>query len=74
MEVLEWHSGDDALGPLFEFEDFSPNSINMLFGIRGVHNNILHKIINSLVELHVHEDGFYHHAMSEIYFHNPFKY
>ena len=72
MEVLEYHSSGDELGPLFDCADGSFNFINMLFGGRGVHNGIFHQLIYSLVGIYVHKDSFYYHTNSGIYFHNPF--
>ena len=40
MDVLEQHSGGDSTGPLFDCTGVSLNFSNVLFGSRGVHNNI----------------------------------
>ena len=59
MEVLERHSGNDASGTIFDCVDGSLDFINMLFGVRGVHNDIFYQLVYSIVELHVHKNSFY---------------
>ena len=54
MEVLERNSDNDATGPIFDCADSYLDLSNMFFGVGGVHNEILHQIIYSLVKLHVH--------------------
>ena len=66
------HNGNDASDPLLDCAYGSINFRNIIFGGGGVHNGILHQIIYSFVELHVHEDSFYYHDASGIDFHNPF--
>ena len=74
MEVLERHSGENAWFTLFDCANGFLNLRKYLFYSRGVHNGSVHKIIYSIVKLHVHEDSLYCNDNSEIYFHKPFKY
>ena len=54
VEVIGQDSGTNASGNLFECADVSFNLSNMLFGRRGVHNDIFHHLIYNLVKLHFH--------------------
>ena len=61
MEVIEWHSGKDASGPLFECAYGSINFINMFFGCGYFNDSIFRQLLYSLVELHAHEGSLYYH-------------
>ena len=64
MEVLERDSGDNASGIILDCEDGSINFRDVFFGCRGLHNGILHRLVYSFVEIHVHEDTLYYHITS----------
>ena len=73
MEVIERHSGNNALGTIFDCAYGYLNFSDMLFGGGGVHKTILYHLIYSVVKIHVHEDSLYYHATSGISFINHFK-
>ena len=73
MEVLEWHSVSDTLGPLFDCKDGYFHFRNMFFSSGGANDDIVHQFIYGIFKLHIYEESLYYHATSGIYFHIPFK-
>ena len=59
VEIVERHSEENSLGPLFDCEYDYLNFSNMFFGGRGFHNGIFHQIVYRFVKIHIHEEILY---------------